>query len=228
MLPLNRKNCMDKKEKMENVVELKEMLGNYLSIPGNWQIRRKIAGEVQKNTWAQYLETSSLRKSVLGFGLCTKHLQLSDVHVSTVDCLRKERKRNWKGFFSWIRLQECQTNVFPDVVQMQPNGMWAVRQCQVTFLKSPGTPNTSPKHQPLMFYLFFLILSYTLILSNQKHLWDIWLCGRLHKLPEADLPVNQQEKSFTASFSSLQYCEYWILHSSMPMKISLQLRRNNL
>ena len=47
---------MDKKEKMENVVELKEMSGNYLSILGTWQIRRRIAGEVQKNICAQYLE----------------------------------------------------------------------------------------------------------------------------------------------------------------------------
>lgn len=50
----NRKEI--KRKKMENVVELKEMSGNYLSILGTWQIRRRIAGEVQKNICAQYLE----------------------------------------------------------------------------------------------------------------------------------------------------------------------------
>lgn len=50
----NRKEI--KRKKMENAVELKEMSGNYLSILGTWQIRRRIAGEVQKNIWAQYLQ----------------------------------------------------------------------------------------------------------------------------------------------------------------------------
>lgn len=70
-------------------------------LPLFWETNRleENSWEVQKNTWAQYLQTSSLWKSVLGFGLCTKHLQLSDVHVSTADCLRKERKRNWKVSF---------------------------------------------------------------------------------------------------------------------------------